>query len=105
MHWRSRLCVLTFFLVGTSLLQAALPGVLASGEPLPSLAPMLDETSPAVVNIATFTTYQVRNPLLEDPFFRRFFNVPNQQRRTRSAGSGVVVDARQGYIVTNNHVV
>jgi serine protease Do/serine protease DegQ len=99
------LCVLTFFWVGTSSLQAALPGELASGEPLPSLAPMLDETSPAVVNIATFTTYQVRNPLMEDPFFRRFFNVPNRQRRTRSAGSGVVVDARQGYIVTNNHVV
>lgn len=85
--------------------RAALPGVLADGEPLPSLAPMLEQTSPAVVNIATYTTYQVRNPLLEDPFFRRFFNIPNQQRRTRSAGSGVIVDADEGYIVTNNHVV
>ena len=84
---------------------AALPGLLAGGEPLPSLAPMLEATSPAVVNIATFTTYQARNPLFDDPFFRRFFNVPNQQRRTRAAGSGVVVDASQGYIVTNNHVV
>ena len=85
--------------------QAALPALLADGERLPSLAPMLEKTSPAVVNIATFTTYQVRNPLLEDPFFRRFFNIPDQQRRTRSAGSGVVVDAENGYIVTNNHVV
>jgi serine protease Do/serine protease DegQ len=84
--------------------QAALPGAL-DGEPLPSLAPMLERTSPAVVNIATFTTYEVRNPLLDDPFFRRFFNVPNRQRRTRSAGSGVVVDADDGYIVTNHHVV
>lgn len=84
--------------------RAALPGW-ADGEPLPSLAPMLERTSPAVVNIATYTTYEVRNPLLEDPFFRRFFNVPNQQRRTRSAGSGVVVNATDGYIVTNNHVV
>ncbi|TNF90119.1 MAG: trypsin-like serine protease, partial [Gammaproteobacteria bacterium] len=85
--------------------QAAMPGVWTDGQPMPSLAPMLEQTSPAVVNIATYTTYQVRNPLLEDPFFRRFFNIPNQQRRTRSAGSGVVVDAEEGYIVTNNHVV
>ncbi len=68
---------------------------------------MLDRATPAVVNIATYTTVQVRNPLLEDPFFRRFFNVPDQRRfrRTQSAGSGVVVDADSGYIVTNNHVV
>jgi len=86
---------------------AALPGSLPDGQTLPSLAPMLDRVTPAVVNIATYTTVQVRNPLLEDPFFRRFFNVPDQQRyrRTQSAGSGVVVDARQGFIVTNNHVV
>ncbi|MBX3706259.1 MAG: Do family serine endopeptidase [Pseudomonadales bacterium] len=87
--------------------QAALPGSLPDGQTLPSLAPMLDRVTPTVVNIATYTTVQVRNPLLEDPFFRRFFNVPDQQRyrRTQSAGSGVVVDAANGYIVTNNHVV
>ncbi|NIP13871.1 MAG: Do family serine endopeptidase [Pseudomonadales bacterium] len=86
---------------------AALPLELPGGEQLPSLAPMLDRATPAVVNIATYTTVQVRNPLLEDPFFRRFFNVPDQRRfrRTQSAGSGVVVDADSGYIVTNNHVV
>ena len=86
---------------------AALPSRLPGGGELPSLAPMLERTTPAVVNIATYTTVQVRNPLLEDPFFRRFFNVPEQRRyrRTQSAGSGVVVDARRGYIVTNNHVV
>ncbi len=68
---------------------------------------MLDRTRPAVVNIATLSTYQVRNPLLDDPFFRRFFNVPEGRRyRSRqSAGSGVVVDAAQGYVVTNYHVV
>ena len=86
---------------------AALPLELPGGQQLPTLAPMLDRVNPAVVNIATSTTVPVRNPLFEDPFFRRFFNVPNQQRyrRTRSAGSGVVVDAKRGYIVTNNHVV
>src|SRR5690606_38455305 len=87
--------------------QAALPARLADGQELPSLAPMLDRATPAVVNIATYTTVQVRNPLLEDPFFRRFFDIPQQRRyrRTQSAGSGVVVDAERGFIVTNHHVV
>ena len=86
---------------------AALPLELPGGQELPTLAPMLDRVNPAVVNIAVSTTVPVRNPLFEDPFFRRFFNVPGRQRyrQTRSAGSGVVVDAEQGYIVTNNHVV
>ena len=86
---------------------AALPLELPGGQELPTLAPMLDRVNPAVVNIATSTTVPVRNPLFEDPFFRRFFNVPDRQRyrRTRSAGSGVVVDGERGYIVTNNHVV
>jgi len=94
-------------LLCTAPLQAALP-LSVDGQPLPSLAPMLEQISPAVVNIATYTTVQVRNPLLEDPFFRRFFRVPEgrrQFRRTQSAGSGVVVNARKGYIVTNSHVV
>ena len=75
---------------------------------LPSLADMLERTNPAVVNIATRTTVVERNRLLADPFFRRFFNIPESRRRyrrTQSAGSGVVVDADLGYIVTNNHVV
>jgi serine protease Do/serine protease DegQ len=79
------------------------------GEPLPSLAPMLEKTTPAVVNIATTTKVQQRmNPLLQDPFFRRFFNVPEgprQERRARSAGSGVIIDAAQGHVLTNAHVV
>jgi len=87
---------------------AAMPARLPGGGTMPSLAPMLEQVTPAVVNIATYTTVQVRNPLLDDPFFRRFFNVPEQgrrYRRTQSAGSGVIVDARRGYIVTNHHVV
>ena len=102
-----RLGVLLLVMIMPAWAGAALPARLADGEALPSLAPMLERTTPAVVNIATYTTVQVRNPLLEDPFFRRFFDVPDQRRyrRTQSAGSGVVVDAKRGFIVTNNHVV
>jgi serine protease Do/serine protease DegQ len=68
---------------------------------------MVKRVSPAVVNIATKGTVQEQNPLLNDPFFRRFFDVPNtpRQRQFQSAGSGVIVDARQGLIVTNAHVI
>jgi len=75
--------------------------------PVPSLAPMVKRVSPAVVNIATRGTVQEQNPLLNDPFFRRFFDIPNtpRQRQFQSAGSGVIVDARQGLIITNAHVI
>ena len=89
--------------------QAALPARMADGQPLPSLAPMLAQVTPAVVNIATYTQQvQRQNPLLQDPFFRRFFDIPEQprsQRRALSAGSGVIVNARKGYVLTNHHVV
>lgn len=85
---------------------AALP-VAVDGEPLPSLAPVLERVTPSVVNIYTETRVQVRSPLLNDPFFRRFFNVPERAREriSRSLGSGVIVDAELGYILTNNHVI
>src|SRR5215475_15366158 len=86
------------------------PAVSESG--LPTLAPMIRKVSPAVVNIATRGTIRERgaqNPLLDDPFFRRFFDVPPDTgphaRPFQSAGSGVIFDARSGYIVTNAHVV
>lgn len=88
--------------------QASLPLSDSQGQKLPSLAPMLERVTPAVVNIATSGTVQVRgNPLFEDPFFRHFFDVPNQPqtRKTQSLGSGVVVNADKGYILTNHHVI
>ncbi len=102
----------TAFLVGfiltfSSASFSALP-VSIDSKPLPSLAPMLEKTTLAVVNIATKGHVQLKeNPLLNDPFFRRFFNVPNRPRtrKTQSLGSGVIVDAQKGYILTNNHVV
>src|SRR5512139_1334521 len=92
--------------VWTSGAGAQLPAVVGE-TPVPSLAPMLKRVSPAVVNIATKGTVQEQNPLLNDPFFRRFFDIPNtpRQREFQSAGSGVIVDAQQGYIITNAHVI
>ena len=52
---------------------AALPSAIGPDEPLPSLAPMLEASTPGVVNIATYASVSVTNPLLQDPFFRRFF--------------------------------
>ena len=95
-------------LVAVSLLvYAAIPQNVDDQE-LPSLAPMLDRITPAVVNIATEGRIQLRqNPLFADPFFRRFFNIPDQpiERRTQSLGSGVIVDAKRGLVLTNNHVI
>jgi Do/DeqQ family serine protease len=78
------------------------------GQALPSLAPMLKRATPAVVNISTRTQIQeAEHPLLRDPFFRYFFDIPNQPRRreTSSLGSGVIVDGKRGFILTNNHVI
>ncbi len=89
-------------------LHAALPAFDSQGENLPTLAPMLEKTVPGVVNVFTRTRVAVRqSPLLSDPFFRRFFNVPEQprERMAQSLGSGVVVDAKKGYILTNHHVI
>ena len=90
--------------------QAALPAFDSNGKQLPTLAPMLKQVNPAVVNISTYATRQVHNPLMNDPFFRRFFNIPDQpkqrpQRRQNSAGSGVIVDKDEGIVVTNHHVI
>ncbi|MFQ5508262.1 MAG: DegQ family serine endoprotease [Leptospirillia bacterium] len=76
--------------------------------PLPTLAPMLEHVMPGVVNISTRSHVQMQqNPLFNDPFFRRFFNVPNmpRQQERQSLGSGVIIDAASGHIVTNHHVI
>ncbi len=79
------------------------------GEPLPSLAPMLEQVLPSVVNIATRGRVQVQqNPFDRDPFFQYFFDAPGRQPRERainSLGSGVIIDGNEGYVVTNHHVI
>jgi Do/DeqQ family serine protease len=71
-----------------------------------SYAPIVQRVQPAVVNVYAAKLVQDRNPLLDDPIFRRFFGVPGQQpeQMQRSLGSGVMVDA-SGLVVTNNHVI
>jgi len=71
-----------------------------------SYAPIVQRVQPAVVNVYAAKVVQNRNPLLDDPIFRRFFGVPGQQpeQMQRSLGSGVMVDA-SGLVVTNNHVI
>jgi len=88
--------------------QAQVQGGLPLQQGMPSLAPMLKQATPAVVNIAVTAKAEAPNPLLQDPFFRRFFDVPDaepEERESMAVGSGVIVDAAKGYILTNNHVV
>ncbi len=106
--------VFIFLILSWQGASAVLPGTDAQGRPFPSLAPMLKQVNPAVVNISTFSTQEIsNNPLLQDPFFRRFFDLPPQpvmrqqkpQKRQQSAGSGVIVDAGAGTVMTNYHVI
>jgi len=88
---------------------AGLPLTL-DGEALPSLAPMLEDVLPSVVNISTEGRVSAgSSPFQSDPFFERFFNMmPDsqpRQRRTQSLGSGVIIDSESGYVVTNHHVI
>lgn len=86
--------------------QAALPDRVG-GRPVPSLAPLVENASPAVVNIRVSQTVTRNNPHGDDAF-RRFFGIPNAPggpQEVASAGSGVIVDAERGYILTNHHVV
>ena len=80
----------------------------APPQALPTLAPMLAKASPAVVNISVEGTLRIeQNPLFQDPLFRQFFGNPDGAvtERFQTVGSGVIIDAEHGYVVTNNHVV
>ena len=82
------------------------PRVLA-GPPQESLAPLVRKTAPAVVNIATLQASPAQqNPRLQDPFFRRYFGIPDAALQPAiAAGSGVIVDGKRGLVITNFHVV
>src|SRR5579872_2475543 len=78
---------------------------LATGH-IPTLAPLVKQVTPAVVNISVQGRIREDNPLYQDPLFREFFDIPRQIEQQFSAvGSGVIVDAQRGYVLTANHVV
>jgi serine protease Do len=96
------------FVVGVG--GAALPAAARMPESGPggvtTLAPLVREVTPAVVNISVQGKIREDNPLYRDPLFRAFFDVPREVEKQFSAsGSGVIVDAQRGYVLTANHVV
>ena len=97
------LAIALWLVSGAALSQS---GGLPMREGLPTLAPILEKVTPAVVNIAVLQrSPEEQNPLMRDPFFRRFFGMPQQSEPQIAAGSGVIVDAKNGYVITNAHVV
>ena len=101
--WSAVMLVMT-----SALVFAQWPAELPSSGGRPTLSPLLKKVTPAVVNVGVQgSTSRRNNPLYNDPFFRRFFNVPEQapSRPRQSVGSGVIIDADEGYILTNHHVI
>ncbi len=95
-------------ILGASPSTAFVTQAIAAGAAPPSLAPMLARVSPGVVNISIKGTVKVaQNPLFQDPLFRQFFIIPDQPsvEHIQAVGSGVIFDAAQGYVLTNNHVI
>lgn len=91
---------------GASVASATPLPAFVGGEPLPSLAPMLERVTPAVVNVATRSAPRRASSLLfNDPFFQQFFRMPQESSEARSLGSGVIVDQENGLLLTNHHVV
>jgi Do/DeqQ family serine protease len=95
--------------VATCIVSAA-PTSVGAALPEPhkaTVAPLVKAVTPGVVNIATRVIETIDNPLLQDPQFRQLFGIPDEaiRRETRAAGSGVIVDAAKGFVLTNNHVV
>jgi len=72
-----------------------------------ALPALIKKTAPAVVNIAVLQPSPAdQNPLLRDPFFRRYMGVPDSALEPAiSAGSGVIVDSARGLVITNFHVI
>ena len=105
--WTTAVAVVVGYILALSAVHAATPP-LPLRDGVPTLAPLLQKVTPAVVNISVATMVPQRhNPLFRDPFFRRFFDMPEDApaRPQQSAGSGVIVDAARGYVLSNHHVI
>src|SRR5258706_1896709 len=97
--------VVALLLAMTLSAHAQVSGI-ATRDGMPTLAPVLEKVTPAVVNIAVLQrSPEEQNPMMRDPFFRRFFGMPSDPQPQIAAGSGVIVDAKNGYVITNAHVV
>jgi serine protease DegQ len=103
--------IATFGIAAPVMSQTADRPLYLNDDGLPTLAPLLAEVTPAVVNISVESRQTAElNPLFNDPFFRRFFDMQPfpqqpQERRQMSAGSGVIFNAEEGYLLTNHHVI
>ena len=105
--WKAAGAVVAGYVLVLSVVHAATPP-LPLRDGVPTLAPLLRKVTPAVVNISVATVVPQRhNPLFRDPFFRRFFDLPEDAptRPQQSAGSGVIIDATRGFVLSNHHVV
>lgn len=101
------LSLTTFNIYADPLQKVALPA-LVDDQPVPSISPILEKVTPAVVNISTTTLNRdIESPLFNDPFFRHFFSIPSKPKlkKNQSLGSGVIINAEKGYVVTNHHVI
>ena len=97
-----------FLLTDPFIASAHMTPPFVAGQPVPTLAPIVKRVAPAVVNISTSGHVTIQqNPFFNDPFFQQFFGMQGMpmQQQFQALGSGVIVDARHGYILTNNHVI
>ena len=103
--------IITLALAVPAASQTANNPMFLNDDGLPTLAPLLADVTPAVVNVSVeIRQVGEMNPLFNDPLFERFFDMQPmpqqpQRRRQMSAGSGVIIDANEGYVLTNSHVV
>lgn len=109
MKQRLNLLILSFVIISSllgfsALATAKLPPQI-NGKPIPSLADMLEKVTPAVVNIHAEGRQVVYDPATSDPILRHFLGDSIREKQTKGTGSGIIIDSRQGYILTNAHVI
>ena len=101
-----KICIIILMLISTASFSNQ-SNLFSAG--VPSLAPMLEDVTPTVVNIYTISKAEEKTQQIDDPFLRKFFNIPGQQKSKKKnragLGSGVIINSKKGYIITNNHVI